>query len=81
MINTKSKRICDVNTHDEKFAETFLHQVNSLSEMVIEMMEDNKGLVLSPVFRRMLADKAREVENMRAKLTYRLVIDNPGDPL
>ncbi len=76
-----TRRTCDVCQADLKFLERFNEQVQMLTGMVKEIIEDEPRMILSPVMRRMLADKAKEVESLHAPLRQRLCVDNPGKPL
>jgi hypothetical protein len=78
---SKSKRICDTNAEDYKFLEKFEDELDMLTGMCAEMLETNKVLLLSPVMREMLAEKAKLVASMRRKLMFKLVVDNPCEPL
>jgi hypothetical protein len=75
------RRICETGPEDEQFLNNFSEQVAMLTGMVKEIIEEEPRMLLSPVMRRMLADKAREVESLHAPLRGRLVVDNPGQPL
>lgn len=76
-----TRRMCDVCHADLKLLERFNEQVQMLTGMVKEIIEDEPRMILSPVMRRMLADKAKEVESLHAPLRQRLCVDNPGKPL
>lgn len=81
MAEIKHKqRMIDTHPDDEKLLETFNHEVWMLYGMVGEMMEDPK-MLLSPVMRRMLADKAAAVASLHQPIRNRLAVDNPGEPL
>lgn len=81
MITRHTKRTCDVCSEDLAFVERFNEQVRMLTGMVKEMVVDEPRVLLSPVMRRLLADKAAEVESLHAPLRHRMVVDNPGEPL
>lgn len=76
-----TRRICNVHAEDVKFLAKFNEQLQMLTGMVKEIIEDEPRMILSPVMRRMLADKAKEVESLHAPLRQRLCVDNPGKPL
>ena len=76
-----TRRICDVHPDDVKLLERFNEQVQMLTGMIKEIIEDEPRMLLSPVMRRMLSDKAKEVESLHSPLRMRLCVDNPGEPL
>jgi len=76
-----TRRYCDVCQADVKFLERFNDQVAMLTGMVQEIIEGEPQMILSPVMRRLLVDKAKEVESLHAPLRRRLCVDNPGNPL
>ena len=72
-----SKVICDFQDKDREFLEEFEKELRSLTGMVEEMFVTTPAILLSPIYREMMAEKARHVHRMQT----RLVIDNPGEPL
>lgn len=72
---------CDTCDEDQAFLEKYNEQVDMLYGMVQEMVRESTHLLLSPVMRRMLAEKADEVQSMHRPLRMRLRIDNPCDPI
>lgn len=82
MTKTNKRTIhCETCDEDEDFLHEYKMAVEMLYGMAIEMMTENPATVLSPRFRRMLADKAMEVESMHGPLGLYLRIDNLGDPI
>lgn len=75
------RRVCDIQDGDEAWVAKFEDEIQMLTGMVLEMMEENRQLVLSPVMRRLLADKARLVDQIHGKVRGRIVVDNPAEPL
>jgi hypothetical protein len=80
-IVSHRRRHCDCHPSDEKYLEKFQEELNMLTGMVREMLVENKQLLLSPVMRKMLEDKAALVRSMHLPLRNKLVVDNPGTPL
>ena len=76
-----SKRICDTQKEDIEFLSKFEGDLEMLTGMVEEMFVQTPSVLLSPVMRQLIIDKARDVKKMHENLRYRLVIDNPGEPL
>lgn len=81
VASDRSKRICDVHSDDVEFLKLFNEQVQMLTGMVKEIIEDEPKLLFSPVMRKLLADKAKEVNSLHGPLLHRLCVDNPGEPL
>ncbi len=80
-MTMKISQMVDTSTQDREWVEKFEHQVGMLAGMVIEMAEDNKQLLLSPVFRELLVDKAKLVKGLLSRVHRKLVVDNPGNDL
>jgi hypothetical protein len=76
-----TKRTCDVQDEDIEFLKKFEEEISSLSGMVEEMIVETPAILLSPVMRKLLVEKARLVAAMHDRVRYRLCIDNPGEPL
>lgn len=77
----KIKQHIDTSEEDRAFIEEFVDDLNMLTGMTIEMMETNPVIILSPLFRRSLADKAKVVKEKISLLRYGLCVDNPGENL
>lgn len=77
---THRQRICSVHSDDVIFLQQFNDQLQMLTAMVKEMLVEEPKLLLSPVMRKALANKAAEVESLHAPLRQYLVADNPGQP-
>lgn len=75
------KRTCDVHEEDQKLLEKYDEAVWMLTGMVEEAFVTNQTYLLSPVLRKAIRDKGREVDGMRVVLHNKLCVDNPGDPL
>jgi hypothetical protein len=76
-----SRRTCDIQNGDEKWVEEFEHQIDMLCGMVHEMMVEDKVMLLSPVMRELLIEKAKLVLEKARLVRRRIVIDNLGPPL
>lgn len=82
MTKTNKRTIhCETCDEDEDFLNEYQKAVEMLYGMVIEMMTENPATVLSPLFRKMLADKAREVKSMHDPLSLYMRVDNLGNPI
>lgn len=75
------QRLCQYNSEDAEYLDTFSEQVAMLTGMVNEIIVQEPRMLLSPVMRRLLSDKAAEVEALHGPLRGRLVVDNLGGPL
>jgi hypothetical protein len=78
-----SKGSIDWQEGDNEYIGQFHHNVDMLTGMVKEMMVTTPSMVLSPVLREMLVEKAAQVEKQswRIKTHGRLRVDNLGEPL
>ena len=74
-------RHIDETPQDKEFLRQFNEDVYSLAGCVIEMLETTPSLVLSPVLRKLVLDKAKDVQAQHGPLKMHLCVDNPGDPL
>lgn len=77
--STKIKQTIVTSQSDRKYIENFERQVDMLCGMVKEMFTENKVMLLSPVLRELIANKGREVDEMRKQLHGRLCADNLGE--
>jgi len=75
------KRHIDYYAEDTVFLADFEKQVETLTGLVTEMLETNKVLVLSPVMREMVVDKAKEVLSKLNAVKWKLCVDNLNEPL
>lgn len=83
-MSEQSKRLnktIDYYKEDEEFLGLFLDDVYMLAGMAIEMMETNPQTLLSPIFRKSLADRARQVQSRLLPLKDVLAINSLEDPL
>lgn len=71
----------EYNEEDKKFLDDYKIAVDELSKLVIEVFEKNQGLLLTPVFRELVAKKAHEVKRSHEIIHRHLMVDNPGTPL
>lgn len=71
----------DQSDADVLFLQTFNAELESLIGCVIEIFEDEPRMLLSPTFRKMVADKAKLVKSLHGPLKLRLMVDNPGNDL
>jgi len=76
-------RTCiEYNREDTAFLEKFQEELLTLTGLIEETFVQNPVILLQPVYRKMLIDKARAVEAMHAAIRkHKLFIDNPCDPL
>ena len=75
------QRICDTCEEDTQFLANFNDQLKMLTGMVVEIIETEPRMLLSPVMRQLLLSKAKQVDAMHGPLALRLCVDNPGEPL
>jgi hypothetical protein len=66
---------------DRNFLEQYIHHVDSLSASVIEIMVEDPRLLLSPVFRSLIAEQAKRVIAMHQEIKSHLCVDNYQSPL
>lgn len=81
MLINKRRITIDTSTEDITFIETFKKDLEMLTGMCNEMFVENKVMLLSPVLRELLSDKAVVVKNKFDKIKWRLYVDNPGENL
>lgn len=70
---------CDESLEDAAFVARFVEDVETLAGLAVEMMVEHRSMVLSPVFRRMLAEKAYDVQSRLGPLKNILHADNPPE--
>jgi hypothetical protein len=80
-MSQKFKRTLDTSQADCRFVEEFERQVAMLAGMVHEAIEVTPTYLRSPIMRKLLSDKAREVAGLLRPLRGRLAADNPGEDL
>lgn len=80
-VETKRRIAINFNEEDSAYLERFEDNLEMLCGMVTEMFEVDTRLLLSPVMRRLLVEKAELVGRLHGPLRYRLRVDNPGPPL
>ena len=74
--------VCEVQDGDDAWVKAFLEDVRGLAESVDEIMGSESRLLLSPVFRNLVRDKAQKVRAGLTTLGLRhVVVDNLGKPL
>lgn len=78
-MTKKVRQTIDTSEADRKYVARFEEAVKDLCDGCVEMMETNPSFLLSPVFRKMMADSARRVREMADRLSNRLRADNPGE--
>ena len=68
---------------DEAYVESFLDKIDLLTGMVKEMVADDPKLLLSSIMRKLLIEKAADVDGCMRKLRIsgRVWVDNPNKPL
>lgn len=72
---------CDVQPGDREFVLEFVRQLEMLTGMVEEAFGTNPVYLLSPVLREMMREKGQRVTRLFDQIKFRLVVDNPGEPL
>lgn len=75
----KIRQTVDTSESDREFVRKFEEEVRMLSDMVLEMVRDNKSCLLSPVMRQLLIERAVLVDKQLRTLSNHLVADNPCD--
>lgn len=75
------KRIIDYHESDEKWIERFNDEIRKLSGIVLEAVRDNPAMLLSPICREILVDRALALEEMRKQVIHKLCVDNLNEPL
>lgn len=75
------KQTCDVQPGDREFVAEFVRQLELLTGMVEEAFGTTPVYLLSPVMRTVLREKGQKVTLIFNKIKYRLVVDNPEEPL
>ncbi len=70
-------RTCRVDVSDEskKYTDEMNSEIYNLAGMVVEMFEENKVMLLSPLFREMIINKAKLVQELHGKVSNRIYID------
>lgn len=82
MSDKKERQIIDTCESDRKWLEEHGETIDMLTGMVEELFVENKAMLLSPVMRQLLIDKARLVSMQRQVFVgQRYLIDNPGESL
>lgn len=76
-----TQRIIDVQEGDPAWVAKFESDIRNLCGLVEEAFETNKLILLSPVFRELIRDRARQLESKLNIVRNRLCVDNIGDPL
>jgi hypothetical protein len=77
-----TKRITlDIQEGDEAWRDALIKEIEDLCGMVHEAFVENRVILLSPVIRGIIADKAQSVKKGMDKVYGRIHIDNPGNPL
>jgi hypothetical protein len=74
-------RRVEYRQEDADFLEAYKTNITELYELVIEIVEKEPRLLLSPLFREMLVKKAHETKNRHEPIRMFLAVDNIGDPL
>lgn len=75
------RRTIDVQDGDDAWIKEFEKQLDLLCGMTIEMMGEERQLLLSQTFRHVLLEKAKLVKEMSLKVNNKLCVDNLGKPL
>lgn len=72
----------DSQEGDREFLDNYEEQVKMLAGLVIEAVEENPQYLLSPILRKVMIDKAKEVQRIRSKFAgEEIYVDNCGTPL
>jgi hypothetical protein len=77
MVTKLANRICEQTEGGNKILKDFMDSVHSLAGMTVEMFEENKTILLSPIFRELILDKAKLVRELQFKVQHRVAIDYP----
>lgn len=72
----------DVNPEDREWMKQHLEDIDHFVALVLEIVEKEPKLLLSPIFRSMIVENAHKVKDQRSMLVAReLFLDNPGKPI
>lgn len=80
-MSDKIKITAEFSPSDRDYLNRYREVVGQLAQLVIEIMTTEQQLLLSPIFRQILLEKARELDGMHQEIRAKLVVDNPGRPL
>lgn len=75
------KATIEFTKSDADYLNAYKQAVELLYGVVIEMLTTERTVLLSPVFREIVLDKAREVEQKHRAIHVMLCVDNPAKPL
>ena len=82
LLEKKMRRlIIDESTEDVAYVQHFAEQLDMLIGMVNEILVDNPQMLLSPVMRNLLSEKAKNVKSIWRPMKGRIHVDNPCQPL
>lgn len=75
----KIRQTVDTSESDREYVREFENDVAMLCGMVQEMFIENKAMLLSPVLRDLIIEKAARTQVKLRKLQNKLAADNPCD--
>jgi ribosomal protein L13 len=75
------RRTIDIQDGDDAWVEKFTKDIDDVCGMIEEAFERNPAMLLSPVIRGMLREKAKELEKKLEVVRGRVCVDNPSIPL
>lgn len=75
------QRTIDVQDGDDKWLADWLKDVETLYELVVEEMETEPRMLLSPVVRRVTVEHAHKLKRIHASVAPALCLDNPVAPM
>lgn len=70
-----SQRIIDQNLQGQEILKEYLDTVDMLSGMTVEMFDEHKTTLLSPIFRQMILDKGKKLRELHLQYKDYLCID------
>ena len=76
-MSEKIERHIECFPADDKSIEQLNTLIHELTALVIEAFSANPLILLSPVFRSIILDKAKQTQDLHARLIHRLYVDNP----
>lgn len=71
----------DESEQDSAYVEKFAKELEMLTGIVHELLVDEPRMILSPVMRQLLIDKAKSVKALFGPMKGRIHVDNPSEPL
>jgi hypothetical protein len=75
------QRTIDYHESDDKFLKQFEYELDLLAGAIIEGLEEDPKVLLSPIWRKMIARQAKLIKAYRSQVLNILCVDNLGKPL